>query len=191
MYRYKTSKQAIFISVLAILLCLVSLSGATFALFTSDVGDGRIGVITTAGNIDVDIIDVETGESLVNGTLDFYDGIAALFEPGARFCTEGFKIKNTGDIPINFKVYVSEDKSIDMTAFNRAFDAWLITDPTNPDEGTRLTEFTGSLAVTGQTSECTYYLVIKMKEDAGNQFSGQIYTGIGVTVYAVQGNVEI
>jgi hypothetical protein len=30
-----------------------------------------------------------------------------------------------------------------------------------------------------------------MKDTAGNEFQGKTYTGIGVTVYAVQGNVTI
>ena len=37
----------------------------------------------------------------------------------------------------------------------------------------------------------TYYLVIKMREEAGNEFQDKSYTGIGVTVYAVQGNAEV
>ena len=52
-----------------------------------------------------------------------------------------------------------------------------------------MTDFTGNLAV-GQES-ATYYLVIRMKENAGNEFQDQAYSGIGVTVYAIQGNVEL
>ena len=37
----------------------------------------------------------------------------------------------------------------------------------------------------------TYYLVIRMKETAGNEFQNKTYTGIGITVYAVQGNAPI
>ena len=66
---------------------------------------------------------------------------------------------------------------------------WISTDPTNPAIAQKLTDFTGRLEV-GESSESTYYLFIKMKESVGNEFQGKSYAGIGVTVYAVQGNVE-
>ena len=194
MFRYKkTNKQAFIIAALVILLCLVCLTGATLALFTSDMSDGKIGIITTAGNVRVDIVDAANGETLVGEALEFMtksEQQQILFEPGAMFCTEGFKVKNVGDVIINFRLYVSEDENINMDEFNKAFDVWIATDSKDPVDAQPLSEFTGRLGV-GESSESTYYLFVKMKETAGNSFQGKTYSGIGVTVYAVQGNVDI
>ena len=193
MLRYKSHKQAFIMAALVILLCLVCLTGATLALFTGNVNDGTIGIITTTGDIAVDIVDAYSNTTLVGEVLQFQtspDRKEILFEPGATFYTQGFKVKNVGDIPVNFRLSVSEDESIDMEEFHRAFEVWISTSPTDPSNAQRLTNFTGRLEV-GESSESTYYLFIKMKETAGNEFQGKKYTGIGVTVYAVQGNAQI
>ena len=192
MFRYRSHKQAFIMTALVILLCLVSLTGATLALFTSDQSDGTIGIIATAGDVKVDIIDASSKETLVGKVLQFQTSAnqkEILFEPGATFCTQGFKVKNTGEIPVNFRVSVSEDPNINMEEFNKAFEVWISTDRTNPASAQNLTDFVGRLEV-GESSESTYYLFVKMKESVGNEFQGKSYAGIGVTVYAVQGNVE-
>ena len=179
---------------MVILLCLVCLTGATLALFTGNVDDGTIGIVATSGNIEVAIVDEKTDESLVGKVLNF-DGEdvseGVLFEPGAIFHTKGFKVKNTGNIPINFRLYISNDENIDMQEFNRAFEVWISTSPNDSTGALSLPKFQGELEEQGERSEHTYYLFIKMKETAGNEFQGKIYTGIGVTVYAVQGNADI
>jgi len=191
MFRYKSHKQAFIMTALVILLCLVCLTGATLAIFTDASSDGTIGVIATAGNVKVDIVDSADGASLKNQVLKFHTSSERkelLFEPGAVFYTQGFKIKNKGDIPIVFRLSVSEGDNINMEEFNQAFEVWISTSPNDPANAQKLTNFRGRLAV-GQSSESTYYLFVKMKETVENEFQGKIYTGIGVTVYAVQGNV--
>ena len=194
MERYsKENKSAFIMAGLVILVCLVSLTGATFALFTSSPEDGTIGIVATSGNVKVDIVDSDTEASLIGKSLLFDaadnndEGI--LFEPGATFYTKGFKAKNIGDIPINFRMYISEDENLDMDEFEKAFDFYITTDPTDPTNAEELISFTGRLEV-GQSSD-TYYLVIKMKETAGNDFQKTTYSGIGITVCAVQGNAKL
>lgn len=194
MFRYKTKKQAFIIAALIILICLVCLTGATLALFTSDINDGTIGIITTAADLDVDIVDTE-GETLQGKALAFVttagaaDSSKVLFEPGAVFYTQGFKVKNEGNVPVNFKLSVSKDDRIDGEEFDKAFDVWIMKEGDDVTSAQKLTEFKGRIEV-GKDSE-TYHLFIKMKESVGNEFQGKTYTGIGVTVYAVQGNVDI
>ena len=107
---------------MVILLCLVCLTGATYALFTSDLNDGTIGIVTTSGDVEIDIVDT-SGVTLQNKALLFMttsgaaDSNDILFEPGATFYTQGFKIKNTGDIPVNFSLSVSKDDKIDMEEY--------------------------------------------------------------------------
>ena len=192
MFRYKSHKQAVIIAALVILLCLACLTGATLALFTSNLNDGTIGVVTTSGDVEIDIVDA-LGVSLQDKALLFVtssDEKEPIFEPGAVFYTQEFQVKNTGDIPVNFSLSVSKDDNIDMGAFNRAFEVWIARyDDGDFKNADRITNFKGRLAV-GDASE-NYCLVVRMKDDVGNEFQGKTYTGIGVTVYAVQGNVQI
>lgn len=191
MFRLKNNYNAVIMAGLVILICLVALVGATYALFTSNPDDGKIGIIATSGNVKVDIVDADTEQSLIGQVLLFdtesTEGI--LFEPGATFYTKGFKAKNVGDIPINFRMYISDDDSIDMQEFEEAFEFYITTDPNDLKEENKLISYTDRLEV-GESSD-TYYLIIKMKENATNKFQGSFYTGIGITVCAVQGNVNL
>ena len=201
MLRNKSNKQMVIIAALIILLCLVSLTGATFALFTAQTENGTIGVLTTAGYIKVDIVDAyNTEQSLVNEVLQFQttqDASEPYFEPGACFITQGFKIKNNGNVDLNFHLYVGKDnivdinnEPVDINEFNEAFDVLVTSDPTDPMSASPLGIFFEDLEGESITED-TYYLVVKMKETADNRFQNKCYKGIGVTVYAVQGNVEI
>ena len=178
-------------SILIILLCLVSVVGSTWALFTSG-EDGKIGINSTSGYIDLDIVDTD-GNSLVGDVLNFEskvdDGKPIYFEPGATFYTQGFTIKNNGNITVNYRLYISNDENENMELFSEAFDLWVTDDLNSIGDDSKMTQFVGTLAP-GETGS-TQYLVIRMKEDAGNDFQGKVYTGIGITVYAVQGNVGI
>ena len=195
MIRYKTNKQAFIIAALVILLCLVCLTGATLALFTSDPNDGTIGIVTTSGDVEIDIVDT-SGVTLQNRALAFMttsgatDSENVLFEPGATFRTQGFEVKNTGDIPVNFSLSVSKDDKIDMEEFAKAFELWIVKEGDDFSNAEKLTEFKVNGLAAGESSD-TYYLFIRMKESVGNEFQGKTYSGIGVTVYAVQGNAEL
>lgn len=175
-------------SLLVIVLCFMAAIGSTYALFTSD---GEIGVNTVSGYIDLDIIDTAQN-SLLDETLQFIihqgDG-DVLFEPGATIHTQGFMIKNKGNITINYRIFISSDPAEDMEGFNDSFEILISEDPYNLSGALPMTEFVGKLGPQETTS--TYYLVIKMKETATNEFQGRIYNGIGITVHAVQGNVDI
>lgn len=189
MTRYKAQIESIIIAALVILLCLAFIIGSTFALFTDN--DGKIGINATAGNLEVDIVDQFNTRSLVGDTLDFIttaEKPIIEFEPGATFHTEGFRVKNDGNIPLNFILYISDDAEID-DGFSDAFEVWITNDVTDRTSGERLQDFSGRLEVGDSTD--VYYLVFRMKETAGNEFQNRIFKGVGVTVCAVQGNVHI
>ena len=189
MSRYNVDKKTFIIAAMVILLCLVSLTGATLALFTSETEDGKIGINATSGNVKIDIIDAtDETVSLVGEVLDFVtptgDGLVQ-FEPGAVYYTEGFRVKNNSSIPVNFIVYISEDDTVSAD-FSEAFEVWLTTDPTSREGMQQIQQFEGSLNL-GETSD-VLYLVFRMKESAGNEFQDRTFTGVGITVCAVQGN---
>ena len=195
MLRYKSHKQAFIMTALVILLCLVCLTGATLALFTSDPNDGTIGIVTTSGDVEIDIVD-KSGATLQNKALTFMttsgsiDSEKVYFEPGATFYTQGFRISNKGDIPVNFSLSISKDDKIDKEEFEKAFELWIVKEGDDFRSAEKLTEFKVNGLAAGKESD-TYLLFIKMKESVGNEFQGKTYTGIGVTVYAVQGNAKL
>ena len=104
MFRYKPQKSTLIIAAMVILLCFVSITGATYALFTASTEDGKIGINATSGDLEVDIIDASNNpSSLVGDVLNFVttsDKQEIWFEPGAMYYTEGFRVKNTGEIPL-------------------------------------------------------------------------------------------
>ena len=193
MSRYKTAQKSFVIAAMIVILCLVLITGATFALFTSTTENGKIGINATSGKMKVDIVDeFDETHSLVGDVLDFTtnpEGAPVQFEPGATYYTEGFRIKNEGSIPINYIVYITGDSVLDEkleVRFSDAFDVWITPDPTDRDAMVKLQEFDGRLEV-GKSSEA-YYLVFKMKETAPNKFQNRTISGVGITVCAVQGN---
>lgn len=194
MLRLQSHMKAFAMAAMIFLLCLVCLSGATYALFTNDKNDGTIGVVTTTGDLSVDIVDT-AGESLQTKALDFVTTSGTsksenlFFEPGATFYTQGFCVKNTGDIPAKYTISVSKKEGISLDAFKEVFDIWIVEEGQDPFSGVPMDEFYGTVAKDGVST--TYYLYIKMKETIGNDFQGKVYTGIGITVYAVQGNATI
>ena len=193
MFRIKSNKKAFIIGSLVILLCIVCLTGATLALFTNDLHDGTIGIITTTGSVKVDIVDAETGESIVGSVLAFQTSVTdreIYFEPGSTYYTQGFKVKNIGSVPIKFRVYVSEDEDFTVSEINDAFDIWISKKPDSIEGAKPIDDFSGYLTVDA-VSDDYYYLYVRMKETADNTFQGQTYSGIGVTVFAVQGNADI
>jgi len=193
MSRYKPTHKTFIIAALLILLCLVSITGATFALFTSSTEDGTIGINATSGKMKVDIIDAsDKPQSLVGDVLDFIttsDKTEVLFEPGATYYTEGFRVKNDSTIDIKYILYISEDAQENgkpAADFSDAFEVWLTKDPTSRDGMVKIQDFSGDLEI-GQASD-VFYLVFRMKETAGNEFQNRTFTGVGITVCAVQGN---
>lgn len=186
-------RKSIILMLLSMLLCIVMASATTFAIFTNDLDDGKIGINVTSGTIDIDIVDV-SGASIVGDALYFVtpDGRpqeSIFFEPGATYITQGFRVKNIGSVPVNIRIFVSNDEGTDMVEFEKAFEVFITETPENLNHARRLISFKDSLVQDKSTP--VYYLVARMKEDAGNGFQNVSYSGIGVTVHAVQGNVEI
>lgn len=147
---------------------------------------GKNDVVVSDDKIKLDLLD-SSDSSLVGEVLDFVnpdDGIGPLyFAPGSCFYSEGFQVKNKGAIPIEYRVYINVDGVADRERFLEAFEVYMMSDLTDPSGGTQMTSFEGYLAP-GESSE-SFYLAVRMRETAGNEFQGKSYSGIGITVYAV------
>lgn len=189
----KTSKRALLTSVLSIALCLSMLIGTTFAWFT-DTASTAVNKIQ-AGTLDVDIVDADN--NTLNGkTLYFRDkdqNTNILWEPGATFNLDTFRIVNKGNLALKYKVVISGiDGSAELLnvinftvkkgeAAPVELAGW---------EGVLLPE--GAAPAGGADVEKTAVIAIsgKMDEQAGNQYQGLSIDGLGITVYATQYTYE-
>ena len=186
----KATKRALLTSVMALVMCVVMLVGTTFAWFT-DTASTAVNKIV-AGNLDVDIVD-KSGETLDGKTLNFQDvndNTDILWEPGATFFTQGFKIVNKGNLALKYKVVVS-GKTGDAKLLNAIkFD--VVTEKTK--EATEALAEKGNLLPNGasapEAENVYYYLRGHMKEEAGNEYKNLTLDGISITVYATQYTYE-
>ena len=176
----KSTKRALLGSVMAMVLCLAMLVGATFAWFTDTASTGVNKI--QAGNLDVQLVD-ENGNSLEGKTLEFKkaadaaEGEAVLWEPGCTYELPAVYVKNNGNLALKYKVAIT---GINGSAkLNEVID-WTINDADLSADH--------SLSA-GATSEA---LTIKghMKESAGNDYMNESIDGIAITVYATQDTVE-
>lgn len=188
----KATKRALLTSVMALVMCVVMLVGTTFAWFT-DTASTAVNKIQ-AGNLDVDIIDLQ-GNSLDGETLSFVNKenqSNILWEPGATFFTQGFRIANNGNLALKYKVVVSGITGDTGLLKVMKFDVVSAIEKTGHEVNFTTTPGTllPSAAGTPSVSDTTYYLRGHMDENAGNEYKNMTLTGISVTVYATQLNSE-
>ena len=178
---------------MALVMCVVMLVGTTFAWFT-DTASTAVNKIV-AGNLDVDIVD-ENGDSLDGGTLSFVNKenqSNILWEPGATFFTQGFKIVNNGNLALKYKVVVSGTTG--DAKLLKAIEFDVVTEKTKEaaealaKEGNLLKQNDSAPADT-DAAKVYYYLRGHMKEEAGNEYKNLTLDGISITVYATQYTYE-
>ena len=187
----KATKRALLTSVMALVMCVVMLVGTTFAWFT-DTASTAVNKIQ-AGNLDVDIVDKEGTTSLDGKTLSFRDADGKtdiLWEPGATFNLDSFKIVNKGNLAFKYKVVIS---GVDGNAkLLKAIDFFV---KIGDAEKVALADWDGILLPAGKTATtdneavgATDLITISgtMKKEAGNEYQGLSIDGIGITVYATQ-----
>lgn len=185
----KTSKRALLCSVLSIALCLSMLIGTTFAWFT-DTATTAVNKIVS-GKLAVDIVDAtNTNTSLDGQTLNFIvDGQAVdketqiLWEPGATFKTQSFKIKNAGTLAIKYKMVLNG-----ATGDTMLLDVIKFSVVGEDGKSVSLDTFEGNLPK--EKLSGVYYIEGHMEETAGNEYQEKTVTGLGLTVYATQDTVE-
>ena len=189
----KSTKRALVSSALAILMCVAMLIGTTFAWFT-DTASTAVNKIQ-AGTLDVDIVD-ENNNSLDGKSLSFKDvnnNTDILWEPGATFNLDSFKIVNKGNLAFKYKVIISgvngDAKLLEaIDFFVKIGDA----------EKVALADWEGILLPDGEAATdtmdagTTSAITISgtMKKEAGNEYQGLSIDGIGITVVATQYTYE-
>ena len=177
----KSTKRALLGSVMAMVLCLAMLIGATFAWFTDTASTGVNKI--QAGNLDVALEMKDAAGQWVPAegkTLDFVKAAAGeqvLWEPGCTYELPQLRVVNKGNLALKYKIQIT---GINGSAkLNEVID-WTINDADLSADH--------SLSA-GATSEA---LTIKghMQESAGNDYMNESIDGIAITVVATQNTVE-
>ena len=189
--KLKSKKSALLLSFTSLLLCFAMLVGSTFAWFTDTATTGVNKI--TSGNLHVEIqnkagdeidklewvsVDKETGETSV---IEKQDEI--LWEPGCTYLLTPFKIVNTGNLALKYKIVITGldgdspllnvIKFTYKTASGEEFDV----------------SAEGHLAANGGSTGMIT-VSAHMDELANNDYMDKTLTGIKFTVYATQDTVE-
>ena len=180
----RSTRTALLSSVLALVLCVAMLVGATFAWFT-DTASTSVNKIQS-GALEVLLLD-EYGNDLEGKTLewDTNDNRAQdqiLWEPGCTYDLQSFKIKNSGNLALKYKIVISGIAG--SAKLNEAID-W--TYKVGDDDVANLSA-EGRLAAGAETDLIT--ITGHMQETAGNEYQNLTIDGIGITVVATQDTVE-
>ena len=201
----KATKRALLTSVMALVMCVVMLVGTTFAWFTDTASTGVNKIV--AGNLKVDIVDAtDTSKSLTaqGEKLNFTKAAGAeneelLWEPGVSYLTQGFKIKNAGNLALKWKMAINKDNASTSIVENSGgkqgmnlldvIDFSVVNSKAKDAEAVEIDKFVGH--VTADTIDsATYYIKGTMKTSAGNDYQNLTLDGITITVYATQDTVE-
>ena len=189
-----TTKRSLLASVLALVMCVTMLVGTTFAWFT-DSASTAVNKIES-GTLHVDIVDKD-GNSLDGKTLSFRDvnnKTDILWEPGATFNLDSFRIVNTGKLALKYKVIING-----VNGNAKLLEAIDFTVKIGDAAKVALADWEGILLPEGKTATtanevvgATDLITISgtMKKEAGNEYQGLSIDGIGITVVATQYTYE-
>ena len=175
----KSTKRALLGSIMAMVLCLAMLIGATFAWFTDTASTGVNKI--QSGKLDV-ALEMKEGDSWVSAegkTLDFVKAAAGeqvLWEPGCTYELPQLRVVNNGNLALKYMIKITGIKG--DAKLNEAIE-WTIGDVAMGAE---------QHLKAGESNEFT--IKGHMKESAGNEYMDLTISGISITVYATQDTVE-
>ncbi len=193
MAKRNSTKGALILSLLSMLVCISMLVGSTFAWFTDTASTGSITIKT--GTLDVALLKAADNSSLEGQSLLFKDkngGTTILWEPGATFETEEFLIKNEGDLAFKYKIQlngteVSNNSLMEVIKFSLIDTKNTLAE--NDDIVIPLSTFVGYLDAANPSSG-NLKLRATMNQNAGNKYQGLSYDQISITVFATQYTYE-
>ena len=213
--KLKSKKSALLLSFTSLLLCFAMLAGSTFAWFTDTATTGVNKIV--AGNLKVDIVDAaNTDKSLTDADGKLYwtqkvvgenggelkavetEGLP-LWEPGVTFLTQGFKIKNGGNLALKWKMAINKEnvengkvgsEVAPSKSLLEVIDFSVVKSTDENATAVAIENFVGELKEKNTVSTDTYYIKGHMQKEAGNDYQNLTLDGITITVYATQLNYE-
>ena len=178
----KSTKRALLGSVMAMVLCLAMLIGATFAWFTDTASTGVNKI--QAGKLDVALEMKDASGQWVSAegkTLNWVKAAAGeqvLWEPGCTYELPQLRVVNKGNLALKYKIQIT---GIQGDAKLNEVINWTIN-----DAAIDLTE--GHLTA-GQQGDA-FTIKGHMQDTAGNDYQNLTIDGIGINVVATQDTVE-
>ena len=186
----KSTKRALLGSVMAMVLCMAMLVGATFAWFTDTASTGVNKI--QAGNLDVQLQyatawdekgNVTTWADAQGKQLEFKKAAGAeneaiLWEPGCTYELPELRVVNKGNLALKYKVAI--------TGINGSAKLNEVIDWTINDADINLTEMQLKAGEEG----AAFTIKGHMQESAGNDYMNESIDGIAITVVAAQDTVE-
>ncbi len=184
MEKSKSTKRALTASIISLLVCVTMLLGTTFAWFT-DTATAGVNKIES-GTLDIELQD-ETGAPLTEAlkwvkAADAPTDEAVLWEPGASYDLQSFKVVNKGNLAVKYKIEVAGIQSGDA----ELLDALEFTFK----EGSTETVLGTDQHLAKEAASDLITITAKMREDAGNEYQGKTVDGIMIKVVATQDTVE-
>lgn len=192
----KSVKRNVVISaILAIMLCVSLIAGATFALFTSE---SKVNIAVTSGKVDV-VANVATdsiktkrkGTNYELGNNHMYSGAAATFEDGELTVsnmvpgdgiTFNIVIKNNSSISVKYRYVIS---CLSDNGLLSGLDVEIGTE--SDYNGSSIISNYATLEV--NSADITVPVKIELPEDAGNEYQNKTLT-LSYKVEATQGNAD-
>ena len=177
-----SSKHALLLSVLSMVICVSMLIGSTFAWFT-DSATANVNTIQ-AGNLDVALemkdndgnwvtAENKTLQFLVDGKIPEV-GTKILWEPGCTYSLPELRVVNGGDLALKYKIVITGITG--DTGLSEVI-TWTINDgPINLTEKTLLAKEEGE----------AFTIKGHMLETADNNYMGKTIENISITVLATQ-----
>ena len=187
----KSTKRALLGSIMAMVLCLAMLVGATFAWFTDTASTGVNKI--QAGKLDVALEMKDAAGQWVSAegkTLDFVKAAdakdeAILWEPGCTYTLPELRVVNNGNLALKYKLVISGIQG--DAELNNVID-WAVT---LDGAAYTLGEEHHLAAKNGATVDADVLTISgKMQESAGNDYMNKSIDGIAITVVATQDTVE-
>ena len=192
----KSTKRALRGSVMAMVLCLAMLVGATFAWFTDTASTGVNKI--QAGNLDIELqyatkwdangvptkwenAEGKTLPFLVNGGIPA-EGTQILWEPGCTYMLPELRVVNKGNLAVKYKIVVTG-----LEGDTGLLKVIKFTYKTGEETFDMNTE--GHLTANGGASK-VITVSAHMDEAAGNEYMNKTLEGVKFTVYATQDTVE-
>ena len=192
-----SSKKALFLSVISMVICVSMLIGSTFAWFTDTASTGVNKI--QSGNLEVELVGKD-GKTLTEAlkwvkSAEAPEGEKVLWEPGCKYNLEPFAIKNSGNLALKYKVVISgltgDATLLEAIDFTVSVDGDALVAKDGESTATTaasLNNFEGTLEAGKTTGLIT--ITGEMKETAGNKYKGLSLENISITVYASQLNSE-
>lgn len=176
-------REKLLFSLLVIVACVVTIVGTSYAWFTDTATTS--GNKIQAGTLEVSLVGADSGESIESlGWLKAagHEDEEVYFEPGARFESESFRVKNNGNLSLKYKLQIDgldgDSKLLEVINFTIKDSSGSIVDL---DEERNLSP--------GTTSD-VFTIIAIMDEMAGNEYQGMMLSDVSIKVIATQDTGE-